>query len=80
MRVGDFKLWRSAIVCWSCFVAFSVISFLLNRARTIHPMMLDDDLEDYERGVIIWTVVVTLLAAGSFVLALRVSKRRGDNH
>jgi hypothetical protein len=49
MQIGDLKLWRSQIVCWSLFASFSVLAVLflcsVNQPLTkSHPEVLRYDL------------------------------------
>jgi hypothetical protein len=80
MRIGNLDLWRSPIVCWSCFIAFSVISFLSYRSKAIRPHMRPEELEPYLRRATIGSIIAALLAAAFFVLALRATRRRGGDH
>jgi amino acid transporter len=80
MRVGTFKLWRSTIVSWSLFVAFSVISFLAYRGRTVRWLARPEEIPRIQRDATIWSVVAALFALVSVFFALRAGKHRERKH
>jgi hypothetical protein len=69
MKIGDFKLWRSAPVCW----AFSVLFFVLTLAFqvvTVKPY------PEMERDLLFLTVGCGSAAVLSLVLAIRAARRK----
>jgi len=71
MKTGDFKLWRSPVVCWMLFALFFVFLVLVQTVTTVpYPNSARDEL--------ILSLTSSVGAIVSFVFARRASKLRAD--
>ena len=76
MRVGNFKLWRSQIVCWSLFVLFSVFAavwFYVGREPT------KSYTEPQRLALLVAGAVSAFVAVLFFILAWRAKIQGGHN-
>jgi len=75
MRIGDFKIFQSQIICWCGFVSLTVLAV----AWGFVSIEVTKPFTDAERGVIgIIAVAFAVLAALLLRQAVRARKKRDD--
>jgi len=69
VNIGDFRLWRSSVICWCAFALFTFLTILWQVVDIkAYPHM--------ERDWLILTVGSGTIAFLFFVLAIRATKQK----
>ena len=77
MRTGDFKLWRSQIVCWGLFILFSVVATVLVIVGSREPNKSYSESELRTR--LVAGIVFGVISVACLILAIRAKIRKGHD-